>query len=267
MGEPHNHNVDNIVKEKTKENIFFSSFGANTLSRQNGTRGNNFEFDHDPLMAGRAKACLADVFDACQHAVTAHNHGIQRCLGLQAQDVEGFRREFIEHVERVLVVWKREPSVERVCKFIVSFVTRPDQQRSDNGSPLFNSLIRHLLDVSDAKDKAVRFRATDLIARMMHELDEEAEIEYFSSCASRVLLSISERGHPHYSEDLWELLLGRMLKRGQDKFPTIRTAAVHALSRLQDVGEEEDPVTAQYLRLLATDSCKCVLPAISPTKY
>lgn len=39
-------------------------------------------------------------------------------------------------------------------------------------------LLHRLLEVADAKDKAVRFRATDLIACMMNELDEETEIEY-----------------------------------------------------------------------------------------
>jgi hypothetical protein len=51
-------------------------------------------------------------------------------------------------------------------------------------------------------------------------------------------------------------LLNKMLVRGTDKFPNVRVAAVHSLSRLQDVTDEKDPVVSQYMRLLATDAHK-----------
>ena len=125
-----------------------------------------------------SKATLAEVFEACQRSVTAHKRGWQRCLELQEGDREGFAEEFIEHVDRLLIVWKREPAVERLCKFVVHFVTTPDQQKGSASESLFLQLIRHLLEASNANDKAVRFRASDIIASMMNQLDEEAELEY-----------------------------------------------------------------------------------------
>lgn len=123
------------------------------------------------------KATLVDVFEACQKSVTAHKRGWQRCLELQDEDREGFRDEFIQHVNRLLIVWKREPAVERLCKFVVHFVTTPDQQKGPANESLFLQLIKHLLEASNANDKAVRFRTSDLIASMMNQLDEEAELE------------------------------------------------------------------------------------------
>jgi len=126
------------------------------------------------------KATLSQVFDACQRTVASHKGGWKRCLELQAQDGDQFKKEFVANVNRVLLVWKREPSVERLCTFIVNFVTSQEQKTvvvdSDGGS-LFEYLIRHLLDVSDAKDKAVRFRTSQMIAAMFEQLDPDTNIE------------------------------------------------------------------------------------------
>jgi hypothetical protein len=61
---------------------------------------------------------------------------------------------------------------------VVHFVAAPDQQRGAADESLFLRLIRRLIEVSNANDKAVRFRASELIASMMNQLDEEAELEY-----------------------------------------------------------------------------------------
>jgi hypothetical protein len=42
--------------------------------------------------------------------------------------------------------------------------------------------------------------------------------------------------------------------RTKDKFPIVRCQAVNALSRLQNPMEDDDEVTEEYLRLLASDS-------------
>jgi hypothetical protein len=175
---------------------------------------------------------------------------------LQEDDREGFAEEFIEHVDRLLIVWKREPAVERLSKFVVHFVTTPDQQKGSASESLFLQLIRHLLEASNANDKAVRFRASDIIASMMNQLDEEAELEYGLRAMPTSCPRLLTRLSLSCSEELWELLLNKMLVRGKDKFPNVRIAAVHSLSRLQDATDDKDPVVSQYIRLLGTDAHK-----------
>jgi condensin complex subunit 3 len=91
--------------------------------------------------------------------------------------------------------------------------------------------LKHLLDVCNAKDKAVRFRACQTVSKTLHHLEEGTDLD-----------------------DIYEGLEKTMLKRIEDKIPGIRVQAINALGRLQDVQDADCPIVAAYLSRMANDS-------------
>lgn len=51
-----------------------------------------------------------------------------------------------------------------------------------------------------------------------------------------------------------------MIARLRDKIAQVRVWAVATLHRLQDPTDQTDPVILEYLRIMKTDSSKCVMP-------
>lgn len=76
-------------------------------------------------------------------------------------------------------------------------------------NPFLHGLVTFILDCHDAKDKAVRFRACQLIHKILSNMDDEACID----------------------DDMADCILQHMLKRLVDKMPPVRVQAVYALSR------------------------------------
>ena len=60
------------------------------------------------------------------------------------------------------------------------------------------------------------------------------------------------------SDALFEQLQEALVPRLQDKVPGVRVEAVKAVSRLQDPGDAEDPVATEFVRMLGSDTSKCV---------
>jgi condensin complex subunit 3 len=70
-----------------------------------------------------------------------------------------------------------------------------------------------VVSVHNAKDKAVRFRACQIINNILKDLDEDTEID----------------------DELWQGLQAALLLRIRDKIALVRVEAVKALTRLQVV--------------------------------
>ncbi len=128
-----------------------------------------------PLKKNNARKdyLLATVFDECQRTSSAHKKRIKSLNEVRLKHADSFDKEFFLHIDRILLVWKKEPSVERLCNFITSFVT----SNEEGVQGLAMALVKYLLDVADVKDKAVRFRVCQLISLIMNNLNEDAEIE------------------------------------------------------------------------------------------
>lgn len=113
---------------------------------------------------------------------------------------------------------------------------------------LLSSVCMALLGLSDAKDKAVRFRVAQIVGRVMNAMPEEAEV----------------------AEELFSALEERMLRRCRDKVPVVRACALRSLFRLQDPSEPDDKITGEMLRMMETDSSAEVrmaaISTIAPSK-
>uniref|UniRef100_A0A8D2GGB4 Non-SMC condensin I complex subunit G n=1 Tax=Theropithecus gelada TaxID=9565 RepID=A0A8D2GGB4_THEGE len=136
-----------------------------------------------------------------------------------------FHEEFIHYLKYVMVVYKREPAVERVIEFAAKFVTsfhqsdmEDDEEEEDGG--LLNYLFTFLLKSHEANSNAVRFRVCQLINKLLGSMPENAQID----------------------DDVFDKINKAMLIRLKDKIPNVRIQAVLALSRLQDPKDDECPV-------------------------
>ncbi|XP_008586492.1 PREDICTED: condensin complex subunit 3 [Galeopterus variegatus] len=163
-----------------------------------------------------------------------------------------FHEEFVHYLKYAMVVYKREPAVERVIEFAAKFVTsfhqshmEDDEEEEDGG--ILNYLFTFLLKSHEANSNAVRFRVCQLINKLLGSMPENAQID----------------------DDLFDKINEAMLIRLKDKIPNVRIQAVLALSRLQDPKDDECPVANAYATLIENDSNpevrRAVLSCIAPS--
>ncbi|KAI9283993.1 nuclear condensing complex subunit [Umbelopsis sp. AD052] len=150
-------------------------------------------------------------------------------------DPEGelqFNLEVIRNLNKILPVKKKEPTVDRVIRFIAAFmqytqsldVKETDDMQDDSeevietvSSRFVEFLLTHLLKGITVRDKAVRLRCCQIIALSINSLGE-------------------------IDEDLYQKLKKSLFERVRDKEYSVRIQAVTALSRLQNADDEEDEV-------------------------
>src|SRR5690625_5141360 len=120
---------------------------------------------------------LTTLLDECQHSFGAHRRALRELTKLHVENNKAFHREFISQLNRILVIFQREPSVERIIQFLVKFATSTEGKGA-NDTDFVTFLLHYLLDICDAKEKAARFRSCQFIGGILNTLNEEAEIEY-----------------------------------------------------------------------------------------
>ncbi|ETO23460.1 condensin complex component, non-smc subunit [Reticulomyxa filosa] len=177
-------------------------------------------------------------FDACQRSFQAHNNAISSltehfrerpqelvdhiapfvlcllCFFLFVSDSETRTRRIKKRVfdfESYLSKKKKKNTcVERVIAFVIGLA-----MFRDNGvewkDVVVTGLLNYLIEKENAKNKAVRFRVCDIIAKLMKSLDEDYELE----------------------EAMWEKLQKVLTRRANDKIPQVRRAAISAMHRVQ----------------------------------
>eukprot|EP00049_Salpingoeca_infusionum_P015381 m.299028 g.299028 ORF g.299028 m.299028 type:complete len:469 (+) comp15866_c0_seq27:34-1440(+) len=184
------------------------------------------------------------LFDKAQRNAATHAKALDAMLVLYSKHAEveedmPFFGQFIDMFNRALIVFKREPAVERTIDFCVQFVARVADSEAETAEDqasseisFLNAFLKHLIAASKAKDKAVRFRSCQAVCKLLNALSEDAEID----------------------DEIWDDLQRSMLTRTQDKIPVVRVHAIGALGRLQDQNTAECPVVQAYISLLTCDS-------------
>ncbi|XP_074128473.1 condensin complex subunit 3 isoform X2 [Sminthopsis crassicaudata] len=203
-----------------------------------------------------AEKKLLQIKEAFQLAQLPHqNHAklaaaLNRTYGT-VEDKTIFFKEFIHYLKYAMVIYKREPAVERVIDFAAKFVTSFHQPEKDDEeeeeSSLLSYLFTFLLESHEANSNAVRFRVCHLINKLLGSMPENAQID----------------------DDLFDKINEAMLIRAKDKIPNVRIQAVLALARLQDPKDDDCPVINAYNTLLENDSNsevrRAVLSCIAPS--
>uniref|UniRef100_A0A8C2BL90 Non-SMC condensin I complex, subunit G n=1 Tax=Cyprinus carpio TaxID=7962 RepID=A0A8C2BL90_CYPCA len=147
------------------------------------------------------------------------------------EDKTEFHEEFVRCLKYAMIIYTREPAVENVIDFVTRFV--------------MSLKCRHLSH--GANSHAVRFRACQLVNKLLGSLSENAQID----------------------DDLWDRIHEAMLIRVTDKYPNVRIQAALAMSRLQDPSNVDCPTIKAYMLLLENDSNpevrRAVLSCIAPS--
>ena len=128
-------------------------------------------------------------------------------------------------LDRVIPHAKKDVAVDRVIKFFCNFMSIADEQ-------CFNKGIEHMLMRSCANDKTVRFRACQILATSLAEMNQDADIP----------------------EQLFLAMTQLLIPRLRDRATNVRLWAVQAVGCLQDPEDENDLIILELLRLMGTDS-------------
>ncbi|XP_069833553.1 condensin complex subunit 3 [Dendropsophus ebraccatus] len=198
---------------------------------------------------------IKEAFDLAQkaHQNLAKLVSALRVTYDKMEDKSIFLEEFIHYLKYPLIVYRREPAVERVMDFVAKFVTsfhssdsEEEDEMDEENSPV-NYLFNFLLQSHVANSNAVRFRVCQLIYKLLVNLPENALID----------------------DDLFDKIHDAMLIRITDRVPNVRIQAVLALARLQDPSDVDCPVTTAYMHLLENDLNaevrRAVLSCIAPS--
>eukprot|EP00947_MAST-08B_sp_MAST-8B-sp1_P004466 g4466.t1 len=148
-------------------------------------------------MADFSAEAAAILHDFQTHAFTKHRRtrSMERLRELAKKDEGGgasFRAALFAHVNRLLLVLKREPAVEQLFRLVVEFATSPGVPGDED---MALALVQHVLAFSGAAEKAVRFRVCQVVGMVMERLSEDADVD----------------------EDLWEALVNKMCRCTRDK--------------------------------------------------
>ncbi|XP_044537116.1 condensin complex subunit 3 [Gracilinanus agilis] len=204
-----------------------------------------------------AEKKLLQIKEAFQLAQLPHQNHAKLVAALNRtystiEDKTIFFKEFIHYLKYAMIIYKREPAVERVIDFAAKFVTSFHQSEKedddeDEESSLLSYLFTFLLESHEANSNAVRFRVCHLINKLLGSMPENAQID----------------------DDLFDKINEAMLIRVKDKIPNVRIQAVLALARLQDPKDDDCPVVNAYSSLLENDSNsevrRAVLSCIAPS--
>ncbi|XP_052772230.1 condensin complex subunit 3-like isoform X2 [Mya arenaria] len=203
---------------------------------------------------------IKEVFTQCQTGLQGHGKLMKTLSKVyEKTDFGEFWSEFSHCLKYAMVIFKREPAVERVIDFVAKFAPslskggpidgdeEDDETDSVGDNRLLQEMFDFLLSSHSARDRGVRFRCCQLINKLLTNLGEDAQID----------------------DELYDRLYECMLDRLKDKCPVVRYHAVLAMARLQDPTDENCPVIRAYLFLLNCDPShdvrRAVLTSIAPS--
>uniref|UniRef100_H3CGA7 Non-SMC condensin I complex, subunit G n=1 Tax=Tetraodon nigroviridis TaxID=99883 RepID=H3CGA7_TETNG len=172
--------------------------------------------------------------EAFQRAQKGHNNKAKLVASLKSrytklEDKTLFHEEFLHCLKYAMIVYRREPAVENVIEFAARFATCFQAAPKD---PFLNLIFNFLLESHKANSHAVRFRACQLINKMLGSMAENAQID----------------------DDLFDRIHQAMLVRVTDKFPNVRIQAALAMTRLQQPRDPDCPTINAYMLILDNDS-------------
>lgn len=220
-------------------------------STKTSTRGRNSSPTSEIPDEGEStslRTAVCNVFADAQKSTAAHRKAIitlrklqEECCyesvkpkkGQQSDDFyqDDFNNEVVRCILRILPVRKTETVGDRTVRFLGSFlenagakdneIFHQDGEPSEMGAPetptstLAAQIFTTLLPLMQAKDKQIRFRATQITSHMVNSLDTLAD-------------------------DIFHQIRFALMKRIHDKEHVVRVQAMYGLGRLAtDVGDDD----------------------------
>ncbi|KIW14012.1 hypothetical protein PV08_06793 [Exophiala spinifera] len=169
---------------------------------------------------------VGEIFSDAQRSLVGHKTLAKRLRRLES--TPNFEAHIKQCIFRLLDVSKSEVAGNRVIKFLTVYL-----EAAEGTNQSTSSILLALLPFLCAKDKTVRYRATQLVSQILG-----------------VLSTIDD--------DLYKVIRHELIKRLRDKVPAIRLEAVLALGRLvenemddeDEEGDSEEDVAPGLLEKL-----------------
>ncbi|TPX55325.1 hypothetical protein PhCBS80983_g05418 [Powellomyces hirtus] len=187
---------------------------------------------------------LSAIFQDAARTASSHRKNVVALRKLHLKKGRAIENEFCRCVTRILPVKKGHPEAERIMNFLEAYLDGFDVEGSTEASKeildgLVSSLLELVLKGFKAKDKIVRFRVCQLVCKLLNHMEE-------------------------LDDDTFIRVRDELFLRARDKEATVRTQAASAISRLQDVGdEEEDEIVREcLLNMLQYDTSADVRKAV-----
>ncbi|RMD40589.1 hypothetical protein DV735_g4526, partial [Chaetothyriales sp. CBS 134920] len=183
---------------------------------------------------GNHSMSVGEIFADAQRSNIGHKTLAKRLHRLENN--AGFDVQIKQCISRLLEVSKSEVAGQRVVKFITVYF-----QDGDGSNPTTTAVLLNLLPYTCAKDRTVRYRATQLVAQIL-----------------AVLSSIDD--------DLYRMIRHELIKRLYDKVPAIRleaaetAAAPSLLEKLFDVLQNDSNADVRRKLLLTLPITPNTLP-------
>lgn len=179
---------------------------------------------------------VASAFNDAQRTTAAHPRASKLLLSAFEQNATAFFSSFIQALNRIVIIFSRDPPVERLIQFVAGF----SATHTESMPNFCISILTYLLSQSNARTPAVRFRTVQLIASILKLLPESAEIP----------------------DDVLKSLQIAVFNRVFDRVPRVRAAAAGALCRMQTTGDaKSDECTTMLTKMLSCDSSYAVRKA------
>ena len=172
---------------------------------------------------------IAEIFEEAQRSFSTHKKHLTTLHRLRVSNNQKFETEFLSLVNRILPIYKREASVERLVKFIVNFVISDFGGDNEGQHNFANKMLQHLIPGITSKDKAVRFRSLQLIHGLLSGMQE-------------------------VDQEVCNAILPKVVERCFDKIPLVRSQSVAVLSAFQDPTSKDDKATQEILNVMESDS-------------
>ena len=152
-----------------------------------------------------------------------------------------FFETFFVIFSNTLLVFKREPAAERLIDFVSKFAfsclsqrnEEEDYSSDDEEDNFAQLLVAKLTSIHEAKEKAVRFRVCQLLAKLATAVAEDGTKYLPLSTLDRILDAMSIRIH--------------------DKVPVTRAHAVQVLARVYDPSQPDSPTINSLLWTMESD--------------
>ena len=192
---------------------------------------------------GSSSVSVARCFNEAQRSISVHKKLVKAlCKRLAEDGAMLVLKELAPCLAHLMLVFSRDMHVERVVRFVVSFVTHPvdesDAKLLEEQEQLVEALLSWLLTMTKASEKSVRYRSCQLIAGVLSHLP----------------------AHVSLPNNLIQELRAQVSCRLRDKVPQVRAQAARALARFQEGGDDgefaDDEITAAYQQLVAGDRNK-----------
>ena len=127
------------------------------------------KFEKMPSVAqvGITTATVLQSLDECQRSFASHRKCVVKLKKVQKSEPKEFREAVLSALDKALLVFKREPCVERLFQFVTDYVSFSNETYPAD-TELAVNFIRHLVPLTRARDKAVRFRACQLTSKLLN---------------------------------------------------------------------------------------------------